>query len=245
MKNRNVKKVLVGLLSTLLLTGCGEAPYELTESEEAIIVNYSAHVVSKFNTRQADGIKYVEIAEEPVEEPIEETEEIIEIAEETEEVVLEDGTIVSEDGIEEDEAVQTATWNELFGLDGVELSYAGYELKKDYIQDAAYAVNAGNGKIYLVLNIDITNNSEADVILDNLSKDISFKISCVTDAGEEKQVSSYTTILTNDFSTYEKTLAPEETDQAVLLFEISENVTSVEQMKLTVEINETSYQIIL
>ena len=51
---------LILVLAVLMLTGCSqEALYELTEEEQQLIVNYSAHMVSKFNTYQKDGLTYV------------------------------------------------------------------------------------------------------------------------------------------------------------------------------------------
>ena len=59
--------------ATLLLGGCGEAPYELTESEESLIVNYASQAVAKFNIKQKDGLTYVDVS--ALEEDTQETEE--------------------------------------------------------------------------------------------------------------------------------------------------------------------------
>lgn len=52
MKISKIKTMAALSAVAMLLGGCGEAPYQLTESEEDVIVNYSAHMVSKFNTDQ-------------------------------------------------------------------------------------------------------------------------------------------------------------------------------------------------
>ena len=52
MKNRKVKMGVVLLLALVTTTGCGDKAIALTEAEESTIVNYAAHVVAKYNTKQ-------------------------------------------------------------------------------------------------------------------------------------------------------------------------------------------------
>ena len=54
MRDRKIKTTACVLLAALLLGGCGEQPIELTEQEEQTIVDYAAHVVSKYNIKQQD-----------------------------------------------------------------------------------------------------------------------------------------------------------------------------------------------
>ena len=64
MKQKKWRGIILLLLGCLMLTGCGEAPYELTDEEQQLIVSYSAHVVSKFNRYQKDGLTHVPNLEE-------------------------------------------------------------------------------------------------------------------------------------------------------------------------------------
>lgn len=48
-------------MAGLMLTGCGDAAYDLTDKEESIIVNYAAHMVTKYNTYQKEGLAYVDL----------------------------------------------------------------------------------------------------------------------------------------------------------------------------------------
>ena len=56
-------KLGMGLLfsALVLTTGCGEKAIQLTDEEEGLAW-ITAHVVSKFNTRQPDGLVYVDTA---------------------------------------------------------------------------------------------------------------------------------------------------------------------------------------
>ena len=59
MKRTGMRLTAVAAVTALLLGGCGEQPYSLTEDEEGMIVDYSAHAVAKFNTSQPDGLANV------------------------------------------------------------------------------------------------------------------------------------------------------------------------------------------
>lgn len=73
MRKSKVQMTAAALMAVILLGGCGEAPYELNDKEEAVIVNYASHVVSKYNTYQREGLMHVaqeaEITEEAEELP--------------------------------------------------------------------------------------------------------------------------------------------------------------------------------
>ena len=60
-KSRKRKSLLSVVLLTgaLVLTGCGEEPYELQDNEREVIVNYAAHIVAKYNVKQPEGYRYV------------------------------------------------------------------------------------------------------------------------------------------------------------------------------------------
>ena len=69
MKKKGVLLSAAVLLLSLFLGGCGTPMYELTDSEEEIIVHYAAYALAKHNTFQKDGMRVVP------QELLEETEE--------------------------------------------------------------------------------------------------------------------------------------------------------------------------
>ena len=73
-RNRKSLLSVVLLAGVLVMTGCGEEPYELQDNERAVIVNYAAHIIAKYNVKQPEGYRYVypkaeEEAEEAEEQP--------------------------------------------------------------------------------------------------------------------------------------------------------------------------------
>ena len=74
MKMSKAKTITALTAMALLLGGCGEAPYTLTESETDLIIHYASHVVTKFNTDQEKGLTYVmldtaEVSDETAQAP--------------------------------------------------------------------------------------------------------------------------------------------------------------------------------
>ena len=58
-RNRKSLLSVVLLAGVLVMTGCGEEPYELQDNERAVIVNYAAHIIAKYNVKQPEGYRYV------------------------------------------------------------------------------------------------------------------------------------------------------------------------------------------
>lgn len=238
MRRAKVQMTTAALMAVLLLGGCGEAPYELTEQEENIIVNYSAHVVAKYNRYQKEGLAYVEPEELP------DTEELP-VEDDTQASVPENGT--PEGGTpaagadtEAAEVLQTATLEELFGVPGLEIDYIGARLSDSYVEDTYYAMYPDEGKQYLVLGIDITNTAEEPVTVDYLTAAAGFQVT----VNNEITSTAEFTILTQDFATFEGTLEPGATKETVLLFQVPVTVASVDNLELVVSAGD-NYQIIL
>ncbi len=241
MKNSRMKKVVTfGLAALLLLGGCGEVPYELTESEESLIVNYASNAVAKFNIKQKDGLTYVDLSQLDKSEETEEPEDT-QTVEDTETAQEPSAPNGAEPVSEDPDAPVTKTLQDVFGAEGLSVNYAGYELSKSYVAEDYFALDdAGQGKIYLVLNIDLTNNSAGDITVDHLVNMPSLQVSA---DGMTSTVE--TTFLLNDFSTYQGVISPAQTVRTVLLFQVDETVTSVTELSLNTTINGEKVTIIL
>lgn len=249
MKKRKMCGVVTCMLSAMLLSGCVEAPYELTEEEQNIIVSYSAHVISKYNTRQQGGLKHVWMEDESlseIETEIMEETEIIEDTEEVSDIVLdENGNVIEEPETEVLPEAQPATLNEAFYTEGIDIAYTGCEVRENYIQDNVYSVEATRGYNYLIVFLNLTNMTDADIEVDNLSAMPTITAEYVSADGVNGRAAVYTTILTKDFSTYIGTVGKQSTEEAVLLFEIPDSITEVTDIELIVEKNENNFRIIL
>lgn len=238
MKISKIKTMAAMTAMAMLLGGCGDAPYELTESEEDIIVNYSAHVVTKFNTDQKQGLTYVNM---DAVEDMEETEQVqdAELPESTETFAA-DGDIPDVPG-ETDTAFQEASLNDVFGNENVSVAYTGAFLTSNYIENDYYSVDAEKGKTYLVLGFDITNNGAEDAEVDNYALTPVFRVSTADGVSTVAEL----TVLLEDFSTYQGTIPAGETQGTVLLFQVPDTISEVPDFTLDVNIGGTSYRIAL
>lgn len=241
MRRVKVQMTAAALLAVMLLGGCGEAPYDLTESEQNLIVNYSAHVVTKSNAYQKEGLTYVWTDEE------EDTEVV---AEDATEPQTQTPDAQTDETVQETETAQTvavtaarqATFSELFG-DGeaaLQFTYVGARLGSSYMEQDYFAMYPDTGMNYLILGIDVTNTSEVPVSLDILSKTPEF--SAVVN-GTVKS-SSEITLLDSDFGTYQGTLVAGETREMVMFFQVPDTVVSLDTLELYVKLDE-NIQIIL
>lgn len=243
MKRRKLQMTMIAVMFAMLMGGCAEEAYTLTEKEEALIVNYSAHVVTKYNTYQKEGLTYVWPEDtEAVEDG--QPEAVASDVQQAEQMTAEDGVQAEvpnyvENNMETTYAPNTATFTELFGGNGIELDYVGVRLATTYVE-GAYLLYPDEGKQFLVMGIDITNAGQADVRVDYLSDGSEFQLIL---NGEVKSPSEIT-LLMQDFSTFEAILKAGETRETILLFQIPTSVTTVERVDLVVS-GEESYQIIL
>lgn len=235
MKKRNVQIAAIAMAG-LMLTGCGDAAYDLTDNEESIIVNYAAHMVTKYNTYQKEGLTYVDMEDEDTEEADSETSET---PDDTAADVSASGGNGVEAPVDSTEAENAASLDEIFGQDGLSLSYVGARLETSYVEDSYYALQADPGYTYLVVGIDITNNSDADVDVDYLTRQPKFSATVNGEARSQAE----TTILMQDFSTYQGTVNAGGTVETVLLFQVPDSVESVDNLVLEVSVDGNNYQI--
>lgn len=230
--------ILAASMGLMLLGGCGEVPYSLTDSEQNIIVDYSAHIVSKYNSYQKNGLTWVDFAaeEEETELPPEDTQ-----AGESEQPEEAPEISGGEAPGEAESSLQKATLNELFGQQGIAVEYAGAYLTDSYVQDTYYALYADAGKQYLVLQIDLQNTAGVDVSVDNLGLVSTFQAVVNGDL----EIPSEMTVLLEDFAQFRDTVAADEKRQTVLLFQVSDTIPDVASLDLYVTMGGEKYQIIL
>lgn len=237
MRIAGIKSIAAVVFVSALLGGCGEAPYELTRSEQNIIIDYSAHVVAKHNTSQKNGLTSVdmdEITPEETETPSADSE--TEIADNT-------GGETSSAGTEKPEAetAVTATLNDIFGSDRLSVEYTGASIAENYMESTYYSIEAEAGRKLLIVGINLINTGTEDVEVDNLSLSPSFRITVNGDTS----AAALATVLLDDFSTYQGTVAAGATQGTVLLFQVPDTVTEVQNLELTVTMGEANYQIAL
>lgn len=239
--NRKSLLGVVLLAGALLLTGCGEEPYELQDNEREIIVNYAAHIVAKYNIRQPEGYRYVYPSPEE-EEQTQETqsgetdpEETDDQQSQTEEQAQEDMPADDADapGAEERSPV---TLSEALGLEHVQAVYTGAELTDRYD-----TVVPDSGKKLMILHVTLQNRTKKARKCDILSLLPVFRAK----VNGTQEVTAELTILPENLSTWESQIPAGGSADTIILFQVKEDaVQSVEQLELEVLAGEKTSRVV-
>lgn len=241
-KSRKRKSLLniVLLAGALILTGCGEEPYELQDNERAVIVNYAAHIVAKYNVRQPEGYRYVYLPVEQEaggeeEQPQDiQTEETNEQEQQTDDRTQEDMPADNADAATE-EVKPAVTLSEALGLKGVQAVYTGAELTDHY-----GTVVPNTGKKLMILHVTLQNQTGKARKCDMLSLLPVFQAK----VNGMQEVTSELTILPENLSTWEEKIPAGGSADTIILFQVDEEeVASVEQLELKVTVGEMSSRV--
>lgn len=215
-----MKKKLAGglaaITSALIVTGCGNAIPEMSSEQEALVVEYAAGTVLKYDKNYESRLVEMTVSQEDAEEaPLEEEP----VVSETEEETNESGAV---EVIDNTQDTQTAIHSieEFLGLDSVRFTYMGYETDDFYPNmeegdDLYFMMSATEGNKLLILKFAAENLSGADTELNMAQSNVRFKI--VIDGVEKNAL---TTMLLNDLAYYNGVLAAGESTELVLVCEV-------------------------
>lgn len=234
-----IKRGTVLVTAAVLLTGCGEKMVTLTESEEKIVVNYSAGTLAKHNIYQQEGMAAVYPKEEEEEDTTSKQE--TEVGEEPEEQKKEDaGDDKKEQPAPEEAVPGQVSLTEALAVPGIEFSYKDYSVSSNYKQGEYFSLDASAGNTYVILNVNITNTGTKAAECDLLSKQPIFTLKLNEEAGVKNEI----TVLANDLSTFTGSIEPGQTTEAILLFEVSEKAAEdISSLQVSLQINEKTSEI--
>lgn len=241
MKKKRIQLIAIIFAIVFPMTGCGTPLYSLTEDEEKLIVHYAAHVVSKYNITQTDGMNGTRSS-------IEEEEDKKPVASETEsqqqsETESPNNTNDNSDNTGGSEPVVssgTISLAEAIETEGFEVKYKGLKIAESYNEEKVYNLTAGEGNKYIIMNFSISNTGEKEKTLDTYSKNYDFYASF--DGGEA--VAAEQTFLTYSLSTFMGKIKPGKTIDVVLLFQVSaKEADYVKDAKLMIKKGDSTYSV--
>jgi len=235
-------------MAAMLLAGCGEAMYELTPEEEAIITSYAAHIVAKYNKKQPEGYTYVYVSPETAEEiPAEEVPAAVsdDEAQEPEQDTSAGETEVSGneadnpggDGMEGDSGEDQTEENGpamagALGIKGARLVYTGIQFTSIY--DTVYPEP---GNKLMILHFSLVNEKDSKLKVSVLDASPVFRASL----NGESAVTGDISILSDDLSTYAGEIPAGESDNVMLLFQVPVNADeTVNSLKLQIRADGSS-----
>ena len=222
---KKAKKIIVCLVGCLMLSGCGAQIPELNAEQEEIITQYAATTLLKYDANYESGLMSEEemaalmremITPTPMPTPTPTQ------APESEDVEEDSQDEIPEELIGEEEPVDNRTIAEFFLLEGIDISYAGYDIVDSYPEsttdDWYFAMDAVEGNQLLVLKFDVVNTGTTETEVDILNMTPRFRVFI----NDGEQINASTTLLTDDLKTMKMVLQPGEVVQEVIVIEISE-----------------------
>ena len=248
-RNRRVKRVLGVLLAGLLVlfAGCGETLVDMTAEEEAKVTTYAAHIISKYNKKQPDGISRVIYSQE---EPTE-TEEVMEQPEEEEAAVPDTegfynpedfadiptttGTDMDAKELREDTGAVPMELSEVIGISGFTMDWTGTTVADDYMDPTGATLatpNAGNR--YVILTITVTNTGAEDLLCNVAELVPDFKLY----PNNEKGIGASSMLVSTDFPTMNEVVPAGGSVERLIFFQRSaSDITDADTYGLEVTLN--------
>lgn len=251
MKNSRMKICTLLLLAGFAVTGCGDKLTPLTSDQENAVVSYSAHVVSKFNKNQTDGVTYVNTTSSETAKSTQATESNsakatgeqsqannTKLDSQTES----QSTTKTQDASNQSTQEQAQTLpaekslTDALGIPSITASVISYGVESQITdQSFTFDLSPETGMKSMVLNIDLTNGGKTDIPVNLVSSNTKFQLVVNNTLTIESEKSS----LQSDLSAYNQTIKAGDVNHTVLIFSIPQD-TNVSSLQLIVNTNNVS-----
>lgn len=243
-------------LSAFWLVGC-EQVVDLTDEETQLIAEYAAELLLKYDINYEDRIdegyqKAEDMASEELEKFINgETTElataIVSTEEGSTETTVDDNqsqedteTVDNENSLSDEMPVGTeSNIASIAGVAGADITYREYSIVDKYPatdeQGEFIYLEASQGYQLLVLHFDVVNKTQEVLPVSLIDVGLDYRVVC----NGSKAAKPMLTILMDDLGTLETNVEPNATQEAVLVFQVSEGMQQqLETMDLYVTYND-------
>lgn len=197
----------------IMLSGCGNRIPQMDETTQKMVVEYAAATVRKYNKNHASHLLEQAILQENLGREAKLTAAFDRDADETEST--QEKTEQNNEFIDNTNQI---TLKDAIALEEIEVTYNGYDVTTEYPMDAEniyFSLRATENNCLLVLKFDVINQSQADRTLNMSESGIRYKIEV-----NGKKRNALTTMLLNDLSGFNGTIAAGAQEQMVLVCEI-------------------------
>ena len=231
---KKISLPVMAVAAILLLGGCGTQMYDLSEDEENLVVQYSAHILAKYNIEQKDGMTAASSEE------TQETQKQDSQMPESQNTQSTDNNMASDaTGETQTQEMETMPITEAIGhASGLTVSYKGYRVQNIYQEGDYFAVTPEDGNKLVVMKFEIKNKGKKKVRLDTEKLGITF-YACFDGKNRIKETAS---LGTRSLSSYGETIRGGKKKTAVLLFQIpKDQADKISGETLYAEIKDTIY----
>lgn len=232
------KKIILSIVLLCVCMGfCGCSLMEpVSDKDMDAIAAYSAKMVAKYNTKQKDGVVFID-----------ESDELKSVAKEKEKAKA--NTTNSTNSSKSSNstsgnATQTTPPVALvaaLGINGVDFAFQGVEVKDSYTTNV-YDMSPNPGSKFLVMKFKATNTSGQDANIDILSLSPKFKATINGSANANNDL----TLMPEDLSTFKGTLKANESRDLIILFQFKDaDLSNIQGTSLKCTVNGSTNDIIL
>lgn len=210
----------------------------VSDKDMDAIAAYSAKMVAKYNTKQKDGVVFID-----------ESDELKSMAKEKEKEKAKANTTNSTNSSKSSNstsgnATQTTPPVALaaaLGINGVDFAFQGVEVKDSYTTNV-YDMSPNPGSKFLVMKFKATNTSGQDANIDILSLSPKFKATINGSANANNDL----TLMPEDLSTFKGTLKANESRDLIILFQFKDaDLSNIQGTSLKCTVNGSTNDIIL
>ena len=232
------KRIILSIVLLCVCMGfCGCSLMEpVSDKDMDAIAAYSAKMVAKYNTKQKDGVVFID-----------ESDELKSMAKEKEKAKA--NTTNSTNSSKSSNstsgnATQTTPPVALaaaLGINGVDFAYQGVEVKDSYTTNV-YDMSPTTGSKFLVMKLTATNTSGQDANIDILPLSPKFKATINGSANANNDL----TLMPEDLSTFKGTLKANESRDLIILFQFKDaDLSNIQGTSLKCTVNGSTNDIIL
>lgn len=222
------------------MTGCGNEIPEMSEEESAMVSNYAATLLLKYDANYQTKLLNQEQLEkeEQMQKQIQEEADRLAALEAEKEAKKQEEQAKETEGQSSVETVTYVDPAEFLSLDGISISYNGVEYLDQYPKDGEdlyFATTATEGCKLAVVHLSLSNQTAEVRTVDVFSTNARFKVSF--NDGDYHSIMS--TLFTEDFSVFNGELQPGESVDTVLLMELKEeDCVEVHALNLYIKCND-------
>lgn len=232
------------IFCSALLSGCNDVA-DLTSEETELIAEYAADVLLKYDVnytnRIDEGEKEIEESASTQDLDISEEGTTTQKPDTTEKDVKEQANAESFEDNDKESKLSAGTEKDIAkvaGISGVSITYKDYLITSRYPEkeDDLVFLEAPNGHQLLVIRFDVANTTKESVAVSLMEKEIDYSIIC----NGTKAAKPMLTILLNDLGTLETTVDPDKKQEAVLVFQIADDIkNNLDSAQLKITYNNT------
>lgn len=228
------------MIISAILCGCGAKVPEMSETEEAVVVEYATNLLVKYSSVADRTLLNKAELEVEIAKEVEEKERLFKTKEMEKAYLqsmndnkLKDATAnIDKEETSAAASVPQKTVSEFVAEDSISINYASHSLGDSYpdnsVEDFFLAMDATAGHQLCVVKFWVENLSATDKELNMLNKQIRYSLRI--DGG--KVIQAQSTLLMDDLSSYVGTIPANGKEQMVLIFEVPGDLSQIETLDL-------------